>query len=54
LILVVDDIPDNRQMYAEYLEFEGYRVEQAATGAEAVAVALDLHPNGRLGSHASA
>jgi CheY-like chemotaxis protein len=35
LILVVDDIPDNRQMYAEYLEFEGYRVEQAATGAEA-------------------
>jgi CheY-like chemotaxis protein len=39
LILIVDDIVDNRQMYAEYLEYKGYRVEQARTGTEAVVLA---------------
>ena len=34
LILVVDDIRDNRQMYAEYLEYDGYHVEQAGSGAK--------------------
>ena len=36
LILVVDDFEDNRQMYAEYLKFRGYRVDEAANGHEAL------------------
>ena len=44
LILVVDDIGDNRQMYAEYLEYDGYRVEQAGSGAEAVVLAEEVRP----------
>ena len=44
-VLVADDIPDNRQMYAEYLEYEGYRVEQACNGEEAVALAGALMPD---------
>lgn len=36
LILVVDDYGDAREMYAEYLEYEGFRVEQAANGQEAL------------------
>jgi two-component system cell cycle response regulator DivK len=44
LILIVDDIGDNRQMYAEYLEYDGYRVEQAGSGAEAVVFAQEVSP----------
>ena len=44
-VLVADDIADNRQMYAEYLEYEGYRVEQARNGEEAVALARALMPD---------
>ena len=44
LILIVDDIGDNRQMYAEYLEYGGYRVEQAGSGAEAVVFAEEVTP----------
>lgn len=36
LILVVDDFSDNREMYAEYLRFAGFRVEEAANGQEAL------------------
>ena len=39
LILVVDDVADNRELYAEYLEFVGYRVAMAADGHEALAKA---------------
>jgi CheY-like chemotaxis protein len=44
LILIVDDTGDNRQMYAEYLEYDGYRVEQAGSGAEAVVFAEEVNP----------
>jgi two-component system cell cycle response regulator DivK len=44
LILVVDDIVDNRQMYAEYLEYKGYRVTQAGSGLEAVMLAQSARP----------
>jgi two-component system cell cycle response regulator DivK len=44
LILVVDDVGDNREMYAEFLEYEVYQVAQAATGAEALALAQTLAP----------
>src|SRR5688572_8430828 len=43
-ILVVDDLRDNRQMYAEYLEYDGYHVEQAGSGAEAVVLAEEATP----------
>lgn len=35
-ILVVDDDPDIRSLVAEILDFEGYLVETAANGAEAL------------------
>jgi two-component system, cell cycle response regulator DivK len=44
LILIADDIVDNRQMYAEYLDYAGYRVEQARTGAEAIRIAQAVNP----------
>ena len=43
-ILLVDDVVDNRQMYAEYLEFEGYEVDEARTGAEAVMLVESARP----------
>ncbi len=36
LVLVADDSSDARALYAEYLEFCGFRVETAADGEEAV------------------
>lgn len=44
VILIADDIVDNRQMYAEYLQYAGYRVEQALTGAEAIEIAQTAKP----------
>ena len=38
-VLVVDDSPDARALYGEYLEFCGFRVETAADGEEALAKA---------------
>jgi CheY-like chemotaxis protein len=48
LILVVDDLEDNRELYAAYLEFVGYRVAMAADGYEALAKAFELHPDAML------
>jgi two-component system cell cycle response regulator DivK len=48
LILVVDDVADNRELYAEYLEFAGYRVAMANDGHEALAKAFELHPDAVL------
>jgi two-component system, cell cycle response regulator DivK len=45
LVLVVDDFADNREMYAEYLAFLGYRVAQAVNGQEAVDMALAGRPD---------
>ena len=46
LILLVEDFADAREMYRDYLEFSGYRVETASDGREAIdkarAVAPDL------------
>ena len=44
LILVVDDYQDAREMYAEYLQFSGFRVAEARNGNEAVTQAFELHP----------
>jgi two-component system cell cycle response regulator DivK len=36
LILVVEDFDDAREMYRDYLEFSGFRVETARDGREAI------------------
>lgn len=45
LILVVDDYQDAREMYAEYLQFSGFRVAEAKNGNEAVEKAFELRPD---------
>ena len=45
LILVVDDYQDAREMYAEYLQFSGFRVAEARNGNEAVNQAFELKPD---------
>jgi two-component system, cell cycle response regulator DivK len=45
LILFVDDYQDAREMYAEYLQFSGFRVAEARNGNEAVEQAFALSPD---------
>jgi two-component system cell cycle response regulator DivK len=45
LVLIVDDAPDNREAYAEYLRFKGFRTLEAATGAEAMSAATRHIPD---------
>lgn len=45
LVLVVDDFPDNRDMYMQYLEFSGLRVAEAQNGHEALQQANTLLPD---------
>jgi len=45
LILIADDTADNREMYAEYLAFLGYRVETADSGVTALSLAQNLRPD---------
>jgi len=44
LILIVDDVDDNRLMYAEYLEYAGYQVAQARTGTQALVLVREVPP----------
>jgi two-component system cell cycle response regulator DivK len=44
-ILMVDDFHDNREMYAAYLRFSGFVVDEAVTGTEAIEMALGTRPN---------
>lgn len=44
-VLVVDDYQDNREMYAEYLGFQGFRVIEATNGMEALALAVSARPD---------
>lgn len=44
LVLIVDDYQDAREMYAEYLEYSGFRVAEARNGLEAVEKAFSLNP----------
>ncbi len=43
-VLLVEDSEDNREMLQDLLEMDGFRVDVAATGAEAVSQALALRP----------
>lgn len=45
LILLVEDFEDAREMYRDYLEFCGYRVETARDGHEAINKARMLRPD---------
>lgn len=45
LVLVVDDVDHGREIFAEYLEFRGFRVATAADGLEALEKAFDLRPD---------
>jgi two-component system cell cycle response regulator DivK len=45
LILVVEDFDDAREMYRDYLEFAGFRVETARDGREAIEKARALQPD---------
>src|SRR5258705_7628014 len=44
-VLLVDDYPDAREMYAEYLEFSGFEVVEAGNGMEALQRAIDASPD---------
>jgi two-component system, cell cycle response regulator DivK len=44
-VLIVDDYPDAREMYGEYLESAGFDVIQAANGVEALRRAADEAPD---------
>jgi len=41
----VDDYPDAREMYSEYLVFSGFQVVEACNGMEALQRALDDQPD---------
>lgn len=45
LVLVVEDYPDAREMYAEYLRFSGFRVAEARNGEEALEKSFSLMPD---------
>jgi two-component system cell cycle response regulator DivK len=44
-VLLVDDYPDAREMYSEYLQFSGFDVVEAANGIEALEHALEAAPD---------
>jgi CheY-like chemotaxis protein len=44
-VLLVDDYPDAREMYGEYLEISGFDVVEAANGLEALQRAVDESPD---------
>ncbi len=45
MILIVDDMEDNRAIYVQYFRFQGYRVAEGANGREALDQAVRLQPD---------
>ncbi len=45
LVLLVEDFEDAREMYRDYLEYAGFRVETARDGREAVEKARAFRPH---------
>jgi CheY-like chemotaxis protein len=45
VILVIDDVEDNRDVYAQFLQHQGWRVETAADGEEGLTKAAALKPS---------
>jgi CheY-like chemotaxis protein len=44
VVLVVDDFPDNREMYCEYFEHMGFRVLECGDGQTAIDIARQESP----------
>jgi two-component system cell cycle response regulator DivK len=44
-VLIVDDYPDAREMYSEYLQYSGFDVIEAENGMEALTKAADKSPD---------
>jgi CheY-like chemotaxis protein len=44
-VLLVDDYPDAREMYSEYLQYSGFDVVEAGNGMEALQRALETAPD---------
>ncbi len=44
-ILVVDDLPDNRELLVDLLGDSGHEMRQAGNGAEALAMTIRHHPD---------
>jgi len=44
-VLLVDDYPDAREMYTEYLQYSGFDVVEAENGMEALQRAIDATPD---------
>lgn len=45
LVLIVDDVPDNRELYVQYLTYFGYRAAEAGDGQDALEKAAGLKPD---------
>ena len=45
VVLIIDDVEDNREMYAMYLQHAGMRVAEAGNGHEALDQAFRLLPD---------
>jgi CheY-like chemotaxis protein len=45
LVLVIDDVEDNRDVYAQFLRHEGWRVATAVDGEDGLAKAVKLQPS---------
>ena len=45
LVLIVDDAADNREAYVEYLRFRGFATREAASGGQALDIALKERPD---------
>jgi two-component system cell cycle response regulator DivK len=45
LVLLVDDYPDNRDIYVQFLTYAGLRVEEAENGQQALDKAFTLRPD---------
>jgi CheY-like chemotaxis protein len=43
--VLIDDTPDNLDVYTQYLAFHGVRVTTAATGEAGLAVAIKTRPD---------
>jgi CheY-like chemotaxis protein len=44
-VLLVNDFPDEREMYAEWFQHKGYITLQAASADDACRLAVELHPD---------
>jgi two-component system, cell cycle response regulator DivK len=44
-VLIVDDVEDNREMYAEMMQFRGFRVLTAGTAEDGIMLAVDALPD---------